>query len=94
MLKASVLEWVAIAFSKIVDCRCENTTTDSSYETNPTSGFSSHVYWSRDKNKLYNLACQGGRNNDNGNSDSYNQPLSSVPNVPDRLLSAAQPWSS
>ena len=37
MLKASVLEWVAIAFSKTVDSRCETTATDSSHETYPTS---------------------------------------------------------
>ena len=37
MLEASVLEWVAIAFSKIVDSRCETTTADSSHETDPTS---------------------------------------------------------
>ena len=79
---------------KIEDSRCETTSaTDSRYETNPTLSFSSHDCWSRDKHKLYNLAWQGGRNNDDGNSDGHNQPLSSVPNVPDRLLSAVQPSS-
>ena len=84
------LKWLSSSSSSW----CEATaTTDSRCETNPTLSFSSHDCWSRDKNKLYNLAWQGSRNNDNGNSDSHNQPLSSVPNVPGRLRSAVQPWS-